>query len=613
MRMKILRNISILAILALLVTTISCSDDDGPVQQDEEDLENPVVTITAPADGSTISTLDATTTVDIDFTVTDDVELASVVVDFDGTTISEVSTFTDFKNYVGDLQQADVADGSYTVTVTATDKAGKTGTASTTFTKETLNPYTPLDNEVFYMPFESNYSDLVSEADATVVGTPGFAGEGKEGDEAYAGATDAYLTTGTTALQNSTMTASFYYQINLNDPEPEYGARAGILVMGPEDLENDEFPDTQNLRTSGFRFFREGNAESQIFKLNFGTGESEVWLDGGDLARIEATSDDWHHFALVIDETTAALYIDGGLVAENEEHVGLDLTGCDLLAIGSGGPRFNGWNHRSDHGYIDELRFFDKAMSETELEALTGLDFGEIVFDPDPGLTPIEGEDAVEIMHLSFDTDFTASGTVAPTVTTVGTPTISDNAYTGATDSYLTMPSDGLTNTEFSASLWIKVNNTPDRAGVLIIGPEDSANENFPDTQNLRTHGIRFFRENGGGDQRFKINIGNGTADAWLDGGEFADIPADVTDWRHVAITVTGTVAQLYLNGILVAQRDDLEGLDWTGCDLVSFGSGAPRFTQWNHLSDESQLDDLRVYNGVLTQAQVTALMTSGR
>lgn len=617
MPMKMIKNISIWALLALMVAAISCGGDDDddptPTPTPTEDTVSPVVTISAPADGAAISTIDATTTVTINFNATDNIELASVVVDFDGATILEVTSFTDFRNYVGTVDQADVADGSYTITVTATDQAGNTGTQSSTFTKETANPYTPLANEIFYMPFEGNYLELVSENAATVVGSPGFADSGYESENAYAGATDAFLTTGTSNIQSTVLTASFWYKIRLNDPEPDYGHRAGILVMAAEDTEGDGFPETQNLRTRGFRFFREGSAESQIFKLNFGTGDGEVWLDGGDFARLDPTLDEWHHFALVIGETTAAVYIDGGLVAENLEHAGMDITGADLLAIGSGGPRFNGWDHRSDHGTIDELRIFDKALTEAELESLTGLEFGEVEFNPDPGLTPVEGADAVEIMRMSFDTDFTTSGTVTPAVTTVGTPTVADGAYVGAPESYLTMPSADLLNDEFSASFWIKVDNTPDRAGLLVIGPEDTDNANFPDVQNLRTHGIRFFRENGGGDQRFKLNVGNGTADSWIDGGEFADIPSDVTDWRHVAFTVTGTTAQVYLNGILVAQNNGLTGLDWTGCDLVSFGSGAPRFSEWGHLADESMMDDLRIYQGVLTQAQVTALKEAGR
>ncbi len=600
--MKILRGLSIIALLAFLITAVSCGEDEEP-QQTVEDTEDPVVTITAPADGSTISVLDATTSVTITYSVTDDVEIGSVVVNFDGTQLEEVTSFVDFLNYSGQVVKDDVSDGEYTITVIATDLAGNSTTASSTFTKVTANPYTPLANEVFYMSFEGNYTELVTEEDATQEGTPGFAGEGKEGDNAYAGAADSYITFPTTDLQNTEMTASFFMKLDVT------ADRAGILAMSPEDAEN---PDAQNVRTSGFRFFREASGDLQIFKLNFGTGDAEVWLDGGDAAKLDPTDDVWHHFAFVIEATMARVYIDGILVAQNEEHIGMDLTGCDLLSIGSGAPRFTGWGHMSDNSYIDELRIFNKALTDAELEAASGVEIlGEQEFDPNPQLTPVDGADATELMRMTFDTDFTTSGTVTPTVTTVGSPTVSGAAYVGAADSYITMPATDLMKTNISVSFWVNVNNTPDRAGIIVIGPEDTGNADYPDVQNNRTSGFRFFREAGTRGQRYKLNVGNGTADSWADGGEYAEIPDDVNEMRHIAFTISDTLAQVYMNGILVTQSS-IGGLDWTGCDIMSFGSGAPRFTEWGHLADESTFDDLRVYEGVLTSTQVAGLKSDG-
>ncbi|MEZ5071304.1 MAG: LamG-like jellyroll fold domain-containing protein [Bacteroidales bacterium] len=597
--MKFLKYASVFMVMALLATLVSCKKDD-PDPEPEEDTVAPVVSITYPADGGTVATTEATVSLTIEYEVTDDKEIASVVVEFDGTQVSETTSFLDYRVVDGEEVVAGVADGTHTITIIATDKGDNTTTETATFTKSTVEPYTPMDNEILYMAFEGNYIESVSATTATVVGSPGFAGEGSEGNDAYAGATNAYLTLAADDLKPAELTASFYMKVN-STPD-----RAGILVMSPPDNDN---PTAPNVRTSGFRFFREAAGDKQIFKLNVGIGDDEVWLDGGVLAQVVPNTDEWVHFAFLIGSTATSLYIDGVKVAENTDFAGIDWTGCDLLSIMSGAPLFTGWEHKSDLSYLDELRIFDKVLSETELEDLTGLDFGEP--NNDPGIDPVVGPDAVETLYMSFDTDFSIAVSDA-VATAVGTPTVaaggvSGSAYVGATDSYLTIPSDGLLNDEFSVSFWHNLNADPDRAGILVIGPPDEVN---PTTPNNRTSGVRFFRENAGGKQRFKLNVGDGTTDTWIDGGAFADVATD-QGWVHMAFTVSQTRAQVWVNGILVA-AGDFEGIDWTGCDIISVGSGAPRFTEWNHLSDLSSIDELRMYNGVLNPTQIAALKAVG-
>ena len=596
--MKFLKHVSVFVLIALLTTLFSCKEDDpdpGP-----EDNVAPVVAITSPADGSTVATAEETTSVTIEFDVTDNVEITSVVVDVDGTQLTELTTFADFRVVDGSEDVDNIGDGSHTITITATDIGDNTTTVSSTFTKATVEPYTPLDNEIFYMSFEGHFIESVSGETATEVGSPGFAGEGAKGDDAYAGATNSYLTFGTENLQPAALTASFYMNVG-NDPD-----RAGILAMSAADDEN---PSEPNNRKFGFRFFREAADDMQIFKLNVGDGEADTWLDGGVLAQVEPNTGEWTHFAFTIEPNAVAVYIDGVKVAENLDFTGIDWTGCDIFSIMSGAPRFTGWNHVSDLSYLDDLRIFDKVLSEAELETLTGIEFG----DPgnDPGIDPVDGPDAVEILYMSFDTDFSIAVSDA-VATTVGTPTVTDGgvsgkAYAGATDSYLTIPTAGLLNDEFSASFWTKLNPDPDRAGIIVIGPPDL---DKPATPNNRTSGFRFFREDAGGKQRYKLNVGDGTADTWIDGGAFADVVHDA-GWVHMAYTVSQTRAQVWIDGILVA-AGDFSGIDWTDCDIISVGSGAPRFVEWGHLSDLSQIDELRLYNGVLNPAQIATLKAIG-
>lgn len=228
-------------------------------------------------------------------------------------------------------------------------------------------------------------------------------------------------------------------------------------------------------------------------------------------------------------------------------------------------------------------------------------------FSKEPPYTPIFSG---ETFYMNFDGSYSELVTVTD-ATEVGNPAFAPEsrkgagAYQGATDSYLTFPTDGLLGDEFSASFWLKVNATPDRAGVLVIGPPDTNN---PDAQNNRTSGFRFFRENAGGMQRFKLNVGTGSGDSWFDGGAAADVDPTVNEWVHFAFTISQSEAVVYIDGQVVSQNA-FAGVDWTGCDILSIMSGAPRFTGWNHKSDLSYMDELRLFNTALTQEDILGMI----
>ena len=262
----------------------------------------------------------------------------------------------------------------------------------------------------------------------------------------------------------------------------------------------------------------------------------------------------------------------------------------------SGAPRFTEWGHYSDNSYLDDLRFFNKALSSQEVASIYG---GEVYFGSTLYM-PFDGDNVDRVANTN--------PTVVGTPGFAGESMVGSDAYAGATDSYLTLPTTGLTGTSFSAAMWYKLDAIPDRAGILVAGPEDTANAGYPDVQNNRTSGFRFFRENGdAGFQRFKLNVGNGSADAWVDGGHNADVATDA-GWIHLAFTISPTKAIVYINGVSVKETD-ITGIDWTGCDLLSIMSGDPRFTEWGHHSDSSYLDDLYLFDRALTPTEIQTLM----
>lgn len=576
------RNKYIFSLLALLMM-MSCYDGIDPITEVDPgpDAGAPMVTIIKPVNGFEIQVAEPVTSTAIEFRAEDDIEIASVTVALDGQVIASYDSFLDYRIFNEAFVYDNITTGDHVLEVSATDLVGNTTVATSNFSKEP--PYTPLyPGETFYMNFDGSYSELVTVTDATEVGNPGFAPEARVGSSAYAGAADSYLTFPTDGLLANEFSASFWLKVNAT---PD---RAGVLVVGPPDDAN---PTAQNNRTSGFRFFRENAGGMQRFKLNVGNGTADNWFDGGAAADVDPNVDQWVHFAFTISGTECVVYKNGEVVSQNA-FTGVDWTGCDVLSIMSGAPRFTGWGHNSDQSYMDELRLFNMAISQDEVL--------ELIAQSD------------EVFKLSFNGSYTEKYSDEE-ATEVGSPGFTggadafegSNAYQGAADSYLTFPTEGLLNEEFSAVFRYKLNAAPDRAGVLVIGPTDTAN---PDAQNNRTSGFRFFRENAGGLQRFKLNVGNGAGENWFDGGAAADVDPSIDQWIQMAFTISGTECTVYIDGEVVSQNT-FPGIDWTDCDVLSIMSGAPRFTGWGHLSDESAMDDLKIYKKALSQAEIQAML----
>jgi hypothetical protein len=572
--MKMTRNI--LALSMLLLFAAACDKGIDPISplNPGADATAPAIKIIAPVEGYEIKVPDLVSPLTIQLEVTDDIELQSVSISLDGKELTSYTTFKDYRRLLAEYTYPEVQNGDHVLTVKATDLEGKTSTTTVNFAK--VSPYTPVfPNEIFYMPFEGDYMEMISFQYATKVGSPTFVTGGLKDGQAYKGATDSYITFPIENLAKPEFTAAFWYKVN---PVPN---RAGIISVSPPGED----------RKYGFRLFREGSATKQRIKLNVGTGTGETWNDGQE---INAPSTDWVHLAVAISSASAVIYINGAVAAEVAT-TGIDWTNTTSMTIGSGAPNFTYWDHKADLSQYDELRIFDKALSANEIQNIMNYD------------SPYEPKYSGEVFYMPFEGNYKEMNSNMA-ATKVGSPDFATGkkgkAYAGAADSYLTFPTTGLKNPEISAVFWTKVNATPDRAGILVMGPEDAAN---PAAQNNRKSGFRFFRENAAGKQRFKLNAGNGTADTWIDGGTAADVDPTTGNWVHMAFTISKTEAVVYINGE-IAKQSSFGGINWDGCDILSIMSGAPRFTGWNHLSDLSLMDELRIFNKALTQAEIKTI-----
>lgn len=209
-----------------------------------------------------------------------------------------------------------------------------------------------------------------------------------------------------------------------------------------------------------------------------------------------------------------------------------------------------------------------------------------------------------EKLYAAFENKYYLNSISGAPATKIGNPALGvpkngNYSFMGATDSYISYPLKGLYSANgTSFAFWYKVNASPDRAGIITI------NDNDINTDENRNGGLRIFREGNATKQRIKLNLGTGSADSWNDGAE-----VDVNgNWVYVTVTISPTQSKIYFDGVL-KNTATYTAFDFSKSTNMVVGSGAPSFAYWNHKSDLSLIDDLRVFDKVLSVTEIQSLM----
>ena len=320
------------------------------------DESAPTITITSPTQDGEIKIAESAE-MPIFFEAEDDIELDAVSILIDGVEADAVSGFTDYRRYAPpNGHMLDMEAGAHTLQIIATDKTGKSASSEVVdFTLIKMDDFVSVYGETFYMSFDNHYLNHASLESAVVTGSPGFEQSGKVG-AAYQGAESSNLAFPVDDVFTGTeISATFWYNIAQQ-------GRSGILSASPTGSNNN--------RVAGFRLFREGGDDAQIIKLNVGNGTADSWFDGGAAATVNPLTTDWVHVAITISSTQATVYIDGEVVAQGDLTAPMSFDNCEDLYIASGGPYFSGWGHGDDLSQYDELRIFNTAISQSEVQAI---------------------------------------------------------------------------------------------------------------------------------------------------------------------------------------------------------------------------------------------------
>ncbi len=309
-----------------------------------------------------------------------------------------------------------------------------------------------------------------------------------------------------------------------------------------------------------------------VWTTNNSSGISDMDAGGGN----ELKAYTWSHVVATHDGTNDKIYIDGVQVASKAVSGTMNST-AKPLAIGFNGVDGGNWFD----GVIDDVQIYNYALNGTEVATLhttqstfTGTSSDIVAQYKFAG----NNDDSSQ-----FGNDIEA-GSAVKTTDRFG---FANNAvhFAGA-DSLRAANSIQLNSDYTTISMWIKADELPASGEAYLISY-------------------------GGWQQRFKVsvpshgkpvfttNYENGISDMDSGNGNVLVVGA----WKHVVFVHDGAKDKIFMNGVLVAQKDVLGKLNKTTRPL---GLGYNPIDGGNYF--KGSLDDVQIYNRALSDAEIAAL-----
>ena len=286
----------------------------------------------------------------------------------------------------------------------------------------------------------------------------------------------------------------------------------------------------------------------------------------------------WMHIAATYDGTDIRLYINGvkdGLKIPGPGSIALNDLSLSIGAQNNGARKFQ--------GAIDDVRIYNYVLTHAEILALT------TTWPPLVGQWAMEESDGATVLtdSSSYGNNANVTGSL---VSVAGQRGIAQE-FDGTND-YALVPDDASLDITGAITLaaWIK----PTTTGTQYIIKKATKDVTDGYELSLSSTGQVFVRFN----QLTSNNLYRKRSSILY--------PTDGNTWMHIAATYDGTDIRLYINGV----KDGLKipgpgsiALNDLSLSIGAQNNGARKF--------QGAIDDVRIYNYVLTHAEILALTTT--
>ena len=407
------------------------------------------------------------------------------------------------------------------------------------------------------------------------------------GTRSYEFTNSSHYITGTTDLDTTDdFSLSYWYRSNTGN---SFGTNYHIFRArnGTRGFNFYKYYSSGTQTYTGTTICRGGASSNSDTPVNYGITTSD-WLD-------------WHCFTMNWDNASSTMeyFIDGVSVGTWNASVSgsVDATGTTMIlgALGNGTGTAN--------GYIDDLRKYSRKLTKAEI---THLATQRGVLGAPALPTGLGGEQLWLCPTLDNATPFNDQSDQGNNGTAVGgLSTVADTGSGGAyaydfdgQNDYITYPIAAIdsANSIGSVSAWVKTGSTANPGG-QIIGGSDTASTNAWSHLRLDSGEPTVVTYSSGqvGEKQSSTNVND-------------------SNWHHVCAVGDGSNHSIYIDGTLASST-------WVGTNYGNRWLGYPagmdsglvgalvRSSGTGNLFD-GQMDDIRVYNRVLTQSEVSWLAT---